>query len=529
MDGKTKEYQAGELDLGQGYDVGDVDFGGAPPKTLGGFAANIPTSAWNLVKNVAGAVVHPINTATALGNVGLGTIESMVPPEFQTVTKHIPYAQAAAQGFKDRYGSIDALLNTAYTDPVGAVADISMLAGGGGGLLRGAGRMAEVPALVKAGQVAGKVSEFTDPLRMAGKGIGKAAGAVSSKVGAEVLGVTTGKGGEAIRQAAEPSTATAFRAALHGGPQAVDNIYDAAMNSLERLRQERAANYRTQLSQVGQQKVAIDTAPVAQALQEQLDAFNIKMLINRKGRLTVTFDDPKLPSPITAGEERGVVQKATDDVNIWLRTPAAQTPLGTDALKQRLANYYLPDQRSSAFTTRMEEAVRGTLQKVPGYIEMERGYAEASDLIKQFKKELSLGGTKGTAVTKLISALNRTNPYRMSVLEALEKYGSPELKAQIAGVALQQVAPAGLMRTVAGARILYGMVEKGIGPDYFLDLLTTSPRFVGEALTYGRQIAGAVPSMRSTVYRPAVAGDFVWDAVNNQLVPAPTPAPPEGP
>ena len=65
---------------------------------------------------------------------------------------------------------------TLYEDPVGALADVSTVAGGAGLVAKGAtvaakaGGLAKVAAAVgRAGKVAGKVSEFTDPIQVAVK------------------------------------------------------------------------------------------------------------------------------------------------------------------------------------------------------------------------------------------------------------------------------------------------------------------------------------------------------------------------
>lgn len=134
-----------------------------PEKTLAGFAGNILPSAGNLVGNVYNAVRHPIDTVSALadtaagvGNQGLAALGVKQTPESQ---KTIDKAVALEDALKQRYGGVQNIKDTLYSDPVGAAADISAVLGGGGALLKGAGAVADT---ANAGRIAGG-------LRTAGK------------------------------------------------------------------------------------------------------------------------------------------------------------------------------------------------------------------------------------------------------------------------------------------------------------------------------------------------------------------------
>lgn len=92
-----------------------------------------------------------------------------------------------------RYGSVDNLLHTAYTDPVGLAADVAtVLSAGAGGLgiaAKGAelGGLADTAdALANAGRLAGKASELTNPLTPLAKGAGALVNPAKSAITAGV-------------------------------------------------------------------------------------------------------------------------------------------------------------------------------------------------------------------------------------------------------------------------------------------------------------------------------------------------------
>jgi hypothetical protein len=102
------------------------------------------------------AVAHPIDTAKGVLDLGAGALQNALPkalvdfvnksetPEALAAGKKaIEVANAVGGEYKTKYGSIEALTNTLYTDPVGAVADLSLLFTGGGGALRAGANVAE--------------------------------------------------------------------------------------------------------------------------------------------------------------------------------------------------------------------------------------------------------------------------------------------------------------------------------------------------------------------------------------------------
>lgn len=140
-----------------------------PQKESSGFSVmetigNIPSSAMKFASDIAQPVLHPIDTATGLGNLGMGIYEKLTPG----IQEHEQYADAAGQFYKDRYGSMDSILDTLQSDPVGLVSDLSLGLTGAGTAVKAAGMggklqklgMAVDPvnALINAPKAAAKVA-----------------------------------------------------------------------------------------------------------------------------------------------------------------------------------------------------------------------------------------------------------------------------------------------------------------------------------------------------------------------------------
>lgn len=164
--------------------------------SLGGFAQNVLQSGLSLLGNVGEATLHPIQTVENIGGTAVGGIEKAA----RETTDNTAKFDNVVNFFKNRYGSLDQLEKTLYTDPVGVAADLSTVLGVGGGALGLAGKAADVAKLGetgsilgKAGELANTASDLTNPLSPITAGIGKltqpaldaASGAVGKLAGFE--------------------------------------------------------------------------------------------------------------------------------------------------------------------------------------------------------------------------------------------------------------------------------------------------------------------------------------------------------
>ena len=160
---------------------------GPPPKSVGEFAGNVVTSGGKFLGGMWDAVTSPRKTFEGLTDALAGGVELMIPGQ----QKHEAAANAVIDLYKNRYGSVDKALETAYTDPVGFLGDVSMLAGGAGAVAKGAGLGARAANLSRTANVANQVGRtlqtvgaVTDPINIATKPVTGTLSALGRRGGA---------------------------------------------------------------------------------------------------------------------------------------------------------------------------------------------------------------------------------------------------------------------------------------------------------------------------------------------------------
>lgn len=149
-------------------------------KSVGGFAKNIIKSAGGFIadtaKGVYNSLRHPVETVDNIATPIAGAVESGIehitgkPFSDQS---DINKGKAVAEFYKNRYGSVENILNTLYNDPVGFAADASAVASLVGGTFEKAGELSKISQLTKAGEVTSKTGEILDPIQSSMKVAGK--------------------------------------------------------------------------------------------------------------------------------------------------------------------------------------------------------------------------------------------------------------------------------------------------------------------------------------------------------------------
>ena len=173
---------------------------------------NTPTSTFKLVKNVASAVVNPIDTAKAVGGLvkatgakaAKGALSTFAYTDMgQSILKaakerggtvevnedgmYVPANNAETESFdkliqffSDRYGSIDKLKETAIEDPVGVLADVASV-------FSGAGAAASGLKMTKTANAFSKVGRAADPLNAIPGAISKGASAIKYSTAGRII------------------------------------------------------------------------------------------------------------------------------------------------------------------------------------------------------------------------------------------------------------------------------------------------------------------------------------------------------
>lgn len=451
---------------------------------MGKMISNIPKSAGNFAQALVHPILHPIDTAKALGDVASGFINKTGRPgdflrpgdaapteEELAKRKQIEgSADAVAQFYKDRYGGLENIRNTLVNDPVGTAADAATILTGGGSLLsRLPGQAGTI------GQVVQRAGRVVDPVNAAIEGT-KAVGTAAKYAATSGLGRTTGVGGTVIRQAFDEGakggkTAETFLENMRGAdPEGMVGMADSA---LQKMRAERSAAYEAGMGGVRKDATVLDMQPI-------VDTFADTIKIGTYKGKTIN------PSAVETQN------KILDAITEWKNLDPAEyhTPAGFDALKQHIGDIRdgtQPGSRSRVIANKVYDSVKSEIEKqAPGYAKTMAEYAKASDRLKQIQKSFarSENAATETAVGRLLSTArnNVTSNYsqRGKLLNELAKY-EPALPAAIAGQTLNSFAPRGLTANVLGTGGLYGAISN---PALLAATPAFMPRVVGEA-AYG--------------------------------------------
>lgn len=149
-------------------------------ETLKSALLHIPGSAANFGGNLSHAVLHPVDTINNLAQVAVGEIQKIpharnvlqaIGADDRALQRNEGMANAVNQSYADRYGGGENIKQTIATDPIGALADASVVFGGAAGAAGLTGKAAELSGAAdtaatasRVAQTLGKVSRRTNPL-----------------------------------------------------------------------------------------------------------------------------------------------------------------------------------------------------------------------------------------------------------------------------------------------------------------------------------------------------------------------------
>ena len=492
-----------------------ADVPGQALSNLGSSGAQFAGDIWNMVTN-------PIETGESLYNLAAGAAQKLIPDSWTDgpMGKE-KYADALGRFFAERYGGEDEIKRTLATDPVGVLADFSAFLTGGAGVAAKIPMIASqasrltgaVPGLRRASQAAGNVARAVDPgVRQAADVVGNVGkwmdplytatrGAVAGAKKAvtipeALLGAATGVGLGPVREAAMSGfeggdRGRAFRENLRATVDYQEVVGDA-LDGLRELRAVRNAEYNAGKYDLSQDQTIMDFSQIDAALIQAVDNNTFK------GR------------PTNAKTAKAL--KELDDViSEWrlLEPSEFHTPEGMDALKQEIGSLIDWKENPKAYNLAaqaMYDKVGGAIRKqAPQYDKIMKDYSEASKLIMEIEKSLSLNkkSTADNALRKLTSVMrNNVNTNfgaRLSSAEALQAASGVPLMSKLAGQAMSSKTPRGLTGT-AGGVALPVLASYYSGSPLPLALLPAqSPRIVGEAVhAGGRLAAGGTNTARMT-------------------------------
>jgi hypothetical protein len=443
---------------------------------------NAPSS---LYQNTIGGLVQiatsPVQTAKGLGKAVVGGVENLMPGSMQTlgmdparVKRAQDVANAVGQEFIRPYSSGAEFKQTMQEDPFRVLGDISLLATGGA---TATGRIPMLAnALTKTASITNPINALIKPVTLAGKYVPEA---VSSG-----LGLLTGVGSDTVKTAFKSGLkgTESFKENMRGGVP-ITQVLDDAKTNLATMNAAKQSDYRSGMVDIANDKTILNFSGIDNALTEA------EKFSKFKGKVINETADNLLTS----------IKKTVDD---WKKSDPVDfhTPEGLDQLKQAVWGEIekLPQGSKQAYTAgkKIYDSIKTEIgNQAPTYAKVMKDYSEASDLVHEIERALSLGqkASADTAIKKLQSLTrnNVTTNYgqRSALAEQLVAQGGNEIMPALAGQAMSTFTP----RNLAGQS---GAVGAGLGafsnPAMLAALPFMSPRLVGEAAYGAGNIAKAI-------------------------------------
>lgn len=416
---------------------------------------------------------------------------------------------ALGDHYAKQYGTEQGFLEALAERPAEILMDASTVAGG----LGAAGKVAKATEL----------SNLLDPVRLATRvakmpfQAGNLAAKATGEVGANILGVTTAAGAEAVKEAARAGKAggakgKAFVDNMRGEGD-IEAVVTQAREAVSNIRAEASEAYRSGMVDVAKDKTILDFQPIYDRLGKLRDR---------------AFMGDKVKNPSAAA----VYENAKGIVDDWAAGDPAQfhTPEGMDGLKQRLgelSNAFATDnnRRASSIATGIYSEVRDVIaNQVPEYSKIMKQYQTAAEKLSDIERSLSLkkGAPIDSSLRKLQSILrnNANTNYgrRVELGRTLEDAGADTLFPSLAGQQMSSATPRGLGTVTAGGSVAAAIPTSGAS---LVALPLSSPRLVGEAAYAGGRFAGGVSDFAENMAsRAAPISDVITNLASKYRLPA---------
>jgi len=300
---------------------------------------------------------------------------------------------------------------------------------------------------------------------------------LGGKLLAELLGQTTGTGGQSVGQAA--------RAGVERNPQFIENlrgdvsakdVLEAAQGGMQSLAQKRNEAYQKGFATTKANQVFLDFAPIEDKFKTVVDNLNVKGV----GGVQASKVGP---------ETMKDVNQIQTILSEWKSKPELHTAEGLDALKRRVDDLYRNDMTNEAKSvlTQTRGAIKNTIvAQDKNYAKTMRDYEKAREVEKEIEDALGTGRRKSTdAAIRKLQSLTRNNAntsygYRQELADLLRQETGVDLMPALAGQSMSAVFPRGIQKFVPTLTAGAGAAN----PALWATLPLQSPRLVGEA-AYG--------------------------------------------
>lgn len=452
--------------------------------TLGSAAMNLPGSVYNLGKDIATAVAHPIDTLGGISDLAAGGLQNAIKAAGgESIVNWIgadkdSQAKAAKFGqyMKEGYGSVEGFKKRLAEDPAGVLADASIVLTGGGSVI------SKLPMLEKVGQATVATGKAIDPLLNTARVAGLTKDIVTggAKAGA---GLTTGAGSVPLSQAYQAgrqggTAGESFQANLRGNVPKTDVLNDVSSN-LSLMGKAKSDAYKANMASVGKSDAVLSFEGIDNAIKDTDTAYKGQTINEKAAQAT---------------------QRIKQAVEEWRNLDPAEyhTPEGMDALKKKIGGIVeeIPytDQTARRVGDSVYHAVKSEIVKqAPEYSKAMKDYSEATDLIHEIKMTLSQN-PKASVDTQMrkLQSLTRNNVNtnygnRLDLVNKMTEAGGTDILPAVSGQALNSWTPRGLAGAVAVPTAFFAG-----GPAGAAMLGAGSPRLMGEGAYYSGKLASAI-------------------------------------
>lgn len=298
----------------------------------------------------------------------------------------------------------------------------------------------------------------------------------------KAIGLSTGVGDEALSVAFQSGKAgdISFLENMRGKVN-FEDVINKAKTALNQMRIDRGVEYRKGMAGVSADKTVLDMQPIKDAVNKVGSMGSFKGQVIKKN----------------AAE---TVKEITKQIDDWAKLDPKDfhTPEGLDALKQAIGDIRDATQFGSPGRKVADTAYHAVKDQInaqaPTYAKTMKSYSDASDLISEIEKGLSLGNkaSADTAMRKLQSLMrnnvNTNYGNRLNLARELEQQGGADILPSIAGQAMSSATPRGLQGLAATGAGIYGLTN----PAALAALPFQSPRLMGEAAYGIGSLAGKV-------------------------------------
>lgn len=448
---------------------------------------NVPGSTLQFVDDITTPFRKPIETAKNLYGLGESLIQLAIPGE----QGNEELARTMGGYLQGRYGGIDNIKNTFKEDPVGLISDVALLFTGVGAGVKVAGNSGKIS---KIGSQINEVGKKIDPATYVFKGAGKTAELTGKGLNAiketnpisQLFSKTTGAGPDALATAYNVGKAGGeqqqiFRDALTGKTDINDTV-NKTIDKIKSNKQETANKFRTSKDNLSLGEIPMDF----RGIEEVLTQFKVQNA--EKGFYTLSKKAEKK-------------LKIIDDIVDEFRTkPYLHNAKGFDMLKRRIQAEYptgLNVGDSGLPSVNIANGIKDLIvKKVPEYKSVMSDYAKSTEQIKDITKTLgadsklankpgALGKLQNNLMTSTRDGVNANFQNRLDAVNKLD----PNLMPELSGLALQNIAPRGIMGPLSGSALSLASV---VNPGMLAGLPLTSPRLMGNVANRSGQVVGAL-------------------------------------